>query len=270
MSTTNQERAKNLAGLFGKPAARANEVSDEPSADPTPNAPVARQSAKSSSRPPVRESRGGNARPVSPKAAAPLVEESHAIAAAVGVMGKVITIAATDADPGSVVGEAADNPTAVDVHPIDLSPRPVEPATPESSADLVTAKVIELLCTPTRLSGTSERHNVQVPQATLDLLREVDKRLAQSGRPVVSRNALLAAAAERIITDPARFEHMQAPVARTGSAGVQGRISPNLRVRLRAAVYSTDTPLVTAHAMAHAVNELLAAAKRGLRLSSRS
>ena len=50
-------------------------------------------------------------------------------------MGKVITIAATDADPGSVVGEAADNPTAVDVHPIDLSPRPVEPATPESSAD---------------------------------------------------------------------------------------------------------------------------------------
>jgi len=48
-------------------------------------------------------------------------------------------------------------------------------------------------------------------------------------------------------------------------AGIQARLADNTRVALRAAAYSTDVSLVTTHAMAIAVQELLSAAKKVLR-----
>ena len=103
---------------------------------------------------------------------------------------------------------------------------------------LVPVQVIEGLTTPMRLIGVTRRHNVQVPADTL--------------------------AAQRVIANPARYENQTVSTNAAG-AGIQARLADDTFVALRAAVYSTDVPLVTTHAMALAVQELLSAAKKGLR-----
>lgn len=206
------------------------------------------------------------------------VTEPTAVASAVGVMGKVITLApmedVTDAveaaapadmaPPALSVVETVVEPTATETRTAEKPVAPVTSVTVTVDEALVPAHVIEQLTTPMRLSGVTRRLNVQVSNEILTLLREVDKRLATSGRPVVSRNALLAMAAELVITNPAKYENQQVGVNAAG-AGIQARLAEEQFVGLRAAAYSTDVPLVTTHAMAIAVKELLGAAKKGLR-----
>ena len=232
MSNADKKRAESLANLFAAPA-------PVPTLTPVP----------------------GERDAASP-------EESTAVAAAVGVMGKVIALNPIDtATPVSAAVESAEDTPAASVpsgapvavmHPVNAAPAMNVDET------LVPAQVIEHLTTPARLSGVTRRHNVQVPAETLTLLRDVDKKLATTGRPVVSRNALLAMAAARVIANPSRYENQTVSTNMAG-AGIQARLAEDTFVQLRAAAYSTEVPLVTTHAMAVAVQELLTAAKKGLR-----
>ena len=209
-------------------------------------------------------------------------EEQTAVASAVGVMGKVISIAPaeTPAEAAPAVEEAAAKPVVVAVPAMeevnsteaheytvnDVAPPAMTSVETSVVVDeaLVPAQVIEQITTPARLTGVTRRHNVQVSSEILTLLREVDKKLATSGRPVVSRNALLAMAAARVIANPGKYEN-QVVSTNVAGAGIQARIAEEQFVALRAAAYSTEVPLVTTHAMALAVQELLNAAKKGLR-----
>ena len=231
------KRAENLADLFAAPSKPAPVP---PSATATPE-PVARAR-----------------RPLA------VVEDDitptppdTAVAEAVGVMETVITIPADeqaddldDADR-EILAEAV---AAVDHAPAPRTPQGVEDA-------------VARLTTPMRLKGAAERHNIPVPEATMLLLKALDKQLATTGRPVVSRNALITAAAQRVIADPAAYASAQGRDPQTAFFAIQGRVPTGLPVDLRAAAYSVEPPLVVAHAMAAAVAELLedlkAQAKRG-------
>jgi hypothetical protein len=238
MSNADKKRAENLANLFGSPAPATKAVETTES-------------------------------------------EPTAVASAVGVMGKVISIAPdpAPAEAAPVAETKIEETVAVVEAPVVVAVPAMEPVTtpndvaPPALASvstgtavdaLVSGQVIEQITTPLRLSGVTRRQNVQVPAEILNLLREVDKKLATSGRPVVSRNALLAMAAARVIANPSAYENR--PVeANVAGAGIQARLAEEQFVALRAAAYSTDVPLVTTHAMALAVQELLMAAKKGLR-----
>ena len=94
---------------------------------------------------------------------------------------------------------------------------------------LVPAQVIEDLTTPMRLIGVTRRHNVQVPADTLALLRDVDKKLATTRRPVVSRNALLAMAAQRVTRDGCATRHREPRAVRKRSGEYERGGSRNPR-----------------------------------------
>ena len=182
-----------------------------------------------------------------------------AVAEAVGVMETVITIPADEQsdDLDDAEGEILAEATAL----ADVNHDPT-PRTPPGVEDAVAR-----LTTPMRLKGAAERHNIPVPESTMLLLKGLDKQLATTGRPVVSRNALITAAAQRVIADPAAYASAQGRDPQTAFFAIQGRVPTGLPVDLRAAAYSVDPPLVVAHAMAAAVAELLkdlkAQAKRG-------
>lgn len=220
------KRAENLADLFAAPVKPAP-------ADATPG-------------PPARTRRSlavveGDAAPAPP---------DTAVAEAVGVMETVITIPAgeqaddLDGAELEIIAEAAATLTKVD-------------AAPDTRQPLATEDAVALLTTPMRLKGAAERHNVPVPESTMLLLKGLDKQLATTGRPVVSRNALITAAAHRVIADPAAYASAQGRDPQTAFFAIQGRVPTGLPVDLRAAAYSVEPPLVVAHAMAAAVAELL-------------
>ena len=230
MSMSNDlKRAENLADLFAAPSKPAPVLAPEAP-------PAAKENARRSLA--VVED--------TPAAAPP----DTAVAEAVGVMETVITIPVDELadDLDHAEGELeADAAAALSA---ERSARTT--VAPGESSDTVA-----LLTTPMRLKGAAERHNIPVPESTMLLLKALDKQLATTGRPVVSRNALITAAAQRVITDPEAYASARGRDPQSAFFAIQGRVPTGLPVELRAAAYSVEPPLVVAHAMAAAVEQLL-------------
>jgi hypothetical protein len=226
MATNDLQRAETLANLFAAPATPVPVPA--PSVMPAvPAEPVAKT-----------------------RRALAVVEDAAgetAVAEAVGVMETVITMPVDDeADDMDEAANAVEHEALAD------TVATVHGATPAADTDLVSE-----LTTKMGLKGAADRHNIPVSEATGNLLKALDKQLATSGRPVVSRNALITAAARKVIADPAAYASAPGRDPSEPSSAIQGRVPAGLPADLRAAAYSVEPPLVVAHAMAAAATELL-------------
>lgn len=240
MSTADKKRAATLAGMFNNPTLGAKKpaitlVTNEPEQD------IPEMMLETITT-------GDDA----PVALAPDNDDT-AVARATGVMGKVITLEEIPVAEDTAMDEQAASSSDVATHPTEL----IDQSLPTAPIELLAAITTQL-----RLKGLAQRMNIDVSEKTFQALGALDTKLALSGRAVVSRNALIEAAARRVIDNPHAYENTQLRPAGESTAAVQGRIHADTNIALRAACYTTTPRLVRSHALEQAITEILGAIKK--------
>lgn len=254
MSTADKKRAATLAGMFNNPTPVVKKpaitlVTNEPDQD-------------------MQEITSETIITGDDTHVTPLPDnDDTAVARATGVMGRVITLeelpavedTATD-DTAQEEQTASSSDAAAGAHASEVQTHPTKSR--DQSLPTAPTELLEAITTQLRLKGLAQRMNIDVSEKTFQALGALDTKLALSGRAVVSRNALIEAAARRVIANPHAYENTPLRPAGESTAAVQGRIHADTNIALRAACYTITPRLVRSHALEQAITEILGAIKK--------